>query len=236
MWFLILKLLKVGYSQAQKHRANKANGNNTANNPNDINLDSTKAGTTTTATEMYTMGLSNENGNTVRNPLKTTLDALLRTLQFSLGIAVIALYGPDLHDQHSSTSTAIDSRWLYAVITASLSSLTALFYLTTMLLLRHRTPLVRRGAWILPLFVWEGVLWLLWLVVFGIFGKVFIPCQGLHGHESMWRAVWVDLVAWGVEWVVVGWAGLRWWRGRQGGSLGMGQGKMGGDAEKGEGA
>lgn len=235
MWFLVLKLLKVGYSQAKKHRANKAN----AINPNDINLDSsTKAGTTTTATEMYAMGLENSNGNKIRNPLKTTLDALLRTLQFSLGIAVIALYGPDLHDQHSSTSTstAIDSRWLYAVITASLSSLTALFYLTTMPLLCHRTPLVRRASWILPLFAWEGVLWLLWLVVFGIFGKVFIPCRGLHGHEGMWRAVWVDLVAWGVEWVLVGWAGVRWWRGRQGASLGMGQGKMGGDAEKEEGA
>lgn len=71
---------------------------------------------------------------------------------------------------------------------------------------------------------------LLWLVCFGIFGKMFLA-TGHHaeGYEGkMWRAVWVDLVCWGVWGVSMVWFGVRWWKAWAGGS-----GGAGGDVEKG---
>lgn len=46
--------------------------------------------------------------------------------------------------------------------------------------------------------------------------------------EKMWRAVWVDLVCWGVWGVSMIWFGVRWWKARAGGG-----GNGNGDVEKG---
>ena len=228
MWFLVLKLLKTGFSQAKKHRAAKKQQQN---DPSSINLD--KTGATESTNEM----LSFNNATTTRNPAKSLLDATLRLLQFVLGLVVIGLYG-----QHLTTTDAsehgykpMDARWLYAVITGAIAALTALVYMALMFALRSRTPLVRRTRLLLPVLVWEGVVWVLWLVCFGIFGRLFLAKH--HGHdageweEKMFRAVWVDLASWVVWGVSLVWCGVRWWkRGGFGASSGGGDGA---DVEKG---
>lgn len=228
MWFLLYKITKAGAKQVKNHRAKKHHQNNP-----DINLDPAfnpnlsdgKTGSRTIETEMIS-----SNALTERNPLKTYLDIFLRIVQFSLGLVVIGMYGGDLHHQrHPAPSVSIstrdeskhaddktqgkmDPRWLYAVIVGCLASITAFVHLTTMLFLRSRTPPSRRVRWVLPVFVWEAVMCLLSLIVFGIFGKVFLAKGPADGNEKMWRAVWVDLVAWGVWVLGMGWCGLRWWR------------------------
>ena len=243
MWFLVLKLLKTGFSQAKKHRAaKKQQQQQQQNDPNttSINLDpTTKTGATESATEMLSF-----NANTTRNPAKSLLDASLRLLQFVLGLVVIGLYGQHLTLTSDKTAaehgySPLDARWLYAVITGALASLTALVYMVLMFALRKRTPLVRRTGLLLPVFVWEGVVWVLWLVCFGIFGRLFLAKQ--HGggegrsewEEKMWRAVWVDLASWVVWGVSLVWCGVRWWkRGGLGSRSGDGDGS-GADVEKG---
>lgn len=160
-----------------------------------------------------------------------------------LGLVVIGLYGEHL-TLTSDDKTAehghspLDARWLYAVITGALASLTALVYMVLMFALRKRTPLVRRTGLLLPVFVWEGVVWVLWLVCFGIFGKLFLAKHHGHGgggdwEEKMWRAVWVDLACWVVWGVSLVWCGVRWWkRGGLGSGSGSGSGD-GADVEKG---
>ena len=184
------------------------------------------------------------NANTTRNPAKSLLDASLRLLQFVLGLVVIGLYGQHLTLTSDKTAaehgySPLDARWLYAVITGALASLTALVYMVLMFALRKRTPLVRRTGLLLPVFVWEGVVWVLWLVCFGIFGRLFLAKQ--HGggegrsewEEKMWRAVWVDLASWVVWGVSLVWCGVRWWkRGGLGSRSGSGDGD-GADVEKG---
>lgn len=223
MWFLLYKVGKTGLKEAKNYRAKK----NQQNNP-DVDLDE-KNGSRTTESEMFST-----NALTERNPLKTFLDILLRVLQFSLGLTMIGMYGGELHQQrHPAASSSssdshvkittreeakheveghMDPRWVYAVIVGSLASLTAFVHLTTMFFLRSRTPPSRRARWVLPVFIWEAVMCLLCLVVFGIFGKVFLAKGARDGHEKMWRAVWVDLIAWAVWVIGMGWCGLRWWR------------------------
>lgn len=219
MWFLLYKVTKTGIKQVKNHQAKKHQQNNS-----DINLDPAfnpslsdeKAGPRAVESEMFS-----SNSLTERNPLKTFLDIALRTFQLALGLTIIGTYGGDLHQQmHPASSSKdkittqgkMDSRWLYAVIVGCLASLTALVHLATMFFLRSRTPPSRRVSWVLPVFVWEAVMCLLWLVVFGIFGKVFLARGPANGNDKMWQAVWVDLVAWGVWVLGMGWCGLRWWR------------------------
>lgn len=233
MWFLLYKVSKLGFKEARNYRAKKNHQQNPditldpAFNPN-LNSDN-KIGARAVEAEMFSF-----NANTVRSPLKTYLDIFLRLLQFSLGLTVIAMYGGDLrHQLHPSSDEKqgkLDGRWLYAVITGCISSLTANAHLSTMFFLRKRTPPSRRATWILPVFVWEALVCLLWLVVFGIFGKLFLSSgQGQNCNGKMYRAVWVDLAGWAVWVIGMGWCGLRWWKRKAGAS---GEGK---DVEKGDG-
>lgn len=74
-----------------------------------------------------------------------------------------------------------------------------------------------RERWNLPLFVWEAVLCVFWLTLFGIFGKLYIgDYEDSSMVTRMRRAVWVDLVDL-VLWVGTAlWKGMRWWRGQRG--------------------
>ncbi|ODM20779.1 hypothetical protein SI65_03832 [Aspergillus cristatus] len=221
MWFLLFKVFKTGVSQAKKHKAKK--------NASSPDADADKAGTTT---QMFSLDNASGTNTSTRNPFKTILDFLLRLLQFALGLAVVGLYGQDLSGT-SSSNKGIDGRWLYAVIVGALSSVTALLYLIHLGITKKKktTPFycAENGVVGVFLFAWEGVVCLLWLVCFGIFGKVFLPAShGAAGYEGkMWRAVWVDLVCWGVWGASMVWFGVRWWKARAGAS------NAGGDVEKG---
>ncbi|KAF7125314.1 hypothetical protein CNMCM5793_001492 [Aspergillus hiratsukae] len=137
MWFLALKLLRIGVKEAKKHKAKKNAANST--DPEGIDLDRSTMPTTADST-------------TARNPLITLLETLLRFIQFVFGLAVIGLYGQDLHSHDHP------AKWVYAVVTAFLATMTAGVYLLLPFVLKGRTPLARRARVQLPLFVWESVL------------------------------------------------------------------------------
>lgn len=72
-----------------------------------------------------------------------------------LAAVAAGLYGADLNDGRAG-----DGRWVYAVVVAVLSALTALLYLL---------PFVLR---FMAVWIWDFVLFVLWIAVFGVFGKV----------------------------------------------------------------
>jgi hypothetical protein len=73
---------------------------------------------------------------------------------------------------------------VYAEVTASLSAITALLYLIPF---TSRIPFV---------FVWDTILFILWIALFGLFGNMYIKAnaQGDSGILRMKHAVWIDLV------------------------------------------
>ncbi|EAW12741.1 MARVEL domain-containing protein [Aspergillus clavatus NRRL 1] len=198
MWFAIFKLLRVGVKEAKKHKAKK-NGANADSDP-DSNID---LSTTARAHAM-------PDSTTARNPLKPLLETLLRFIQFAFGLAVIGLYAQDLHGRHPPA-------WVYAVVTGFLACATALIYLVLPFVMKGRVPLAQRAGLHLPLFVWEAVMCVLWLTLFGIFGKMYIGVytEG-DGVKRMRHAVWVDLVNLGLWVGTMVWAGMRWWKGVKG--------------------
>jgi len=109
--------------------------------------------------------------------------AFFRFIQLVMALAVCGLYGVDLHaaNKHGKYS---DGKWVYAEVVASLSAFTALLYMIPFIM---RVPM---------LFVWDTLLFILWIALFGIFGKMFIKehAEGDSGVQRMKNAVWVDLV------------------------------------------
>lgn len=71
-------------------------------------------------------------------------------------------------------------------------------------------------------------MWLIWLTLFGIFGKMYFPedPEGDSGIVRMKNAVWVDLVNWLLWTVTMVWTGLRWWKGRGGKNKEAGSSEM----------
>ena len=135
--------------------------------------------------------------------------SVYRFVQLVLALTVCGLYGVDLH--HANTEHKYsDSKWVrslfppllspsprpnpalsnstdmlqvYAEVTASLSAVTATLYLI---------PFVSR---IPMLFAWDLILFILWIALFAIFGKMYIGTRADdYGIQRMKNAVWVDLV------------------------------------------
>lgn len=104
--------------------------------------------------------------------------SIFRIIQLILALTVCGLYGINL-----SNNDAWQSRWIFAEVTAGLSAITALLYLIPYTL---RIPYV---------FVWDALLFLLWISVFGVFASMYMNIDP-HGHRSLQRmkdAVWIDL-------------------------------------------
>jgi len=108
--------------------------------------------------------------------------AVLHLAQFALAITVCGLYGVDLSRARAEGKYA-DSRWVFAVVVAGLSAVTAVAYL-------H--PRVPRSLY---LSAWNLLLFIFWVIVFGIFGRMYIheDAEGNADIERMRSAVWVDL-------------------------------------------
>lgn len=72
----------------------------------------------------------------------------------------------------------------YAVAVGALSAITSLVYMIPLVL---RLPL---------LFIWDTILFIFWIAVFGVFGKLYIhaDAQGDGGIQRMKNAVWIDLI------------------------------------------
>ncbi|KAG0645007.1 hypothetical protein D0Z07_9075 [Hyphodiscus hymeniophilus] len=108
--------------------------------------------------------------------------SVFRFCQLVLALTVCGLYGVDLHRANREHKYS-DGKWVYAEVTASLSAVTALLYLIPFV---ARVPL---------LFVWDLILFILWIALFGVFGKMYIGTRADDfGIQRMKNAVWVDLV------------------------------------------
>ncbi|KAI9852702.1 MAG: hypothetical protein M1838_005897 [Thelocarpon superellum] len=113
--------------------------------------------------------------------IAATTRAFFRLLQFIMALAVVGLYGTDLNAARMSNTTA-DPRWIYAETIAGLSAITSLIYMI---------PLVKSYLG----FGWDTLLFILWVAVFGTFGKLYINADpaGDDNIQRMKNAVWVDL-------------------------------------------
>lgn len=109
--------------------------------------------------------------------------SVFRFIQLILALTVCGLYGVDLQAAHKQHKYS-DGKWVYAEITASFSAVTALLYLI---------PFVSHIG---LLFVWDTILFILWIALFGLFGNMYIHehAEGDGGVQRMKNAVWVDLV------------------------------------------
>jgi len=130
--------------------------------------------------------------------------SVLHFLQLVLALAVVGLYGTDVNRARVEHKYA-DSKWVYAVIVASLSALTSVLYFI---------PFILRFAFV---WAWNLVLFILWIIVFAVFGKMYINenAEGDADIQRMKNAVWLDLVnalLWLVGFVATG---LYWMRHRE---------------------
>jgi hypothetical protein len=108
--------------------------------------------------------------------------SVFRFIQLVLALTVCGLYGVDLHKANKEHKYS-DGKWVYAEVTASLSAFTAVIYLIPFM---SRFPFA---------FVWDTILFVLWIALFGLFGSMYIKehAEGDSGVQRMKNAVWVDL-------------------------------------------
>lgn len=231
MWFLVFKLLRIGAKEVKKRRAAKQNqANNPPPPPPPIHpgyptypaapaqqppqhhhhaawySDPEAMQTRPKRLQVLTGG-----GGDPRSPAKILADILLRFFQFVMGLTVIGLYGVDLRAAHKQHVGA-DSKWVYAVVTATMACITAAVYLVAPFVLGNRPAIAARRPLHLPCFAWECIMFLFWLTLFGIFGKMYIPedPEGDSAIVRMKRAVWVDLTNLFLWCTSAVWCGLRW--------------------------
>ena len=147
---------------------------------------------------------------------------MLRVIQFSLSLAVIGLYGQDIHP-HATQGPRAPAKWVFAVVVGFLGAVFSSAIIGANILLKRGKPLALRPAARVLVFGCEGLLALLWVVVFAVFGAVYIhktpsaeTFEGSGGKVGrMRRAVWVDVAGLGFAVVSLVWMGGRWMRGRK---------------------
>ncbi|KAE8377221.1 hypothetical protein BDV26DRAFT_293412 [Aspergillus bertholletiae] len=205
-WMLVFKIFKIG-NKAYKTQKNK-NGNDDILNPNSINL-------------------SSSTPEPPQAPLKTRFKAymelILHFLQLVFGLTVVGLYGRDVRVAHKNGDPQ-NAKWVYALITGALGAGTGLAYLGYGVAMMKLMKLERERKIMLSIsrVGWGFVLVILWLVVFGVFGGMYIGVYG-EGSEKevdktkrMRHAVWVDLINLTFWFGGTAIEGLRWWRLRAG--------------------
>jgi hypothetical protein len=96
--------------------------------------------------------------------LSYLLFVLLHVSQFILAVTVCALYGIDL-DRARKAGVHADGRWVYAEVVGGLSALTAVLLCV---------PYILRFALV---WAWNLILFILWIALFGIFGKACSPWE-----------------------------------------------------------
>lgn len=124
-------------------------------------------------------------------------------IQLALGLAVCGLYGQDLTNARNH-HVYQDSKWVFAVVVGALSAVTAVLYFV---------PFVIRFAFV---WIWNLVLFILSIALFGVFGKMYIHenPEGDSGVQRMKNAVWVDLVL-ALLWLFLAVASFGYWWGHK---------------------
>lgn len=113
-----------------------------------------------------------ENAPPKRSNKMGMLISFTRFVQFVLGVTVIGLYGKDVRADHEDKHTW-HAKWVFALITSFFATVTAAAHLILPFCM-SRTSTSASAKFKLPQFVWEFILCLLWLTLFGIFGKMYI--------------------------------------------------------------
>jgi len=106
---------------------------------------------------------------------------VVRFFQFALALAVLGLYGTDLNNARIAHVYA-DPRWIFAEVVGGLAAITAIIFMI---------PFIKTYK----VFAWDFIIFFFWVVVFGIFGHMYINAN--PGNDAavtrMKNAVWVDL-------------------------------------------
>ncbi|CAG8899774.1 unnamed protein product [Penicillium egyptiacum] len=235
MSFLAVPLLKLGWSQAKKHKAKKdlqkyQNAQNAGVYPPDYTEQHAMSGYPVGATPGTTIHFDPPEQSKGAK-LTFMFFSGLRFLQFVFGLTVIGLYGKDVHHDHSEKHVW-HSKWVYALVTAFLATVTAAMHLILPFVMRKAKPGAGAGpVLLLPQFVWEFVVTVLWLTLFGIFGKMYI---GVHLVEKgdkaddatsalgdaskinrMRHAVYVDVINLAFWVMTASWVLVRWLKSRR---------------------
>ncbi|KAI1392202.1 uncharacterized protein F4822DRAFT_390000 [Hypoxylon trugodes] len=144
------------------------------------------------------------------------LFSLLHFAQFVLAVTVCGLYGVDLQRARSQ-GKYVDGKWVYAEVVGALGALTAILYLV---------PFILRFA---AVTIWSFVLFVLWIALFGLFGRMYIheDPEGNGDIQRMKNAVWVDLanaLLWLIGFIA---SATYWWTHRDRRSRFTGRAKLG---------
>lgn len=117
---------------------------------------------------------------------RTVVNLFVRLCQLVGAIAVCVYYGRILGDAAKHNVPA-DSKWVLATAVGAISGLTAMVYMFWSVFLEFRAIAI--------LFAWDTIMVLLWIVVSGIFGKMYIGenPEMDEGIERMKVAVGFDL-------------------------------------------
>jgi hypothetical protein len=86
---------------------------------------------------------------------------VIHTCLFALSLTACGLYGTDLQRANEANKYA-DSKWVYAVVVGAMSAVTCVLYFI---------PFVLRLIGVVAA-IWDFILFVLWIAVFGVFGKV----------------------------------------------------------------
>jgi len=150
--------------------------------------------------------------------------AILRFLEFVAGLVVIGIYGQDIH---MGGNNGMPEGELYAVIVGVLSSITAL-----VLLFPHIRPSLA--------FWWDCIVFLLYVVLFGIFGKTYLgrtdPGLGntMAKDTRLHHAVYLDAAAMILWFCNACYSTIKFWRGYKARKGMPGPSEMGGMGEMGQ--
>ncbi|KAI0205861.1 hypothetical protein F4808DRAFT_181995 [Astrocystis sublimbata] len=130
---------------------------------------------------------------------ETWLRLVGRGLQLIFALTVVGLYGSRVSsDSRHERGQAV--QWVFAVIVASLSAITAVVFAIPQ-------PFVKTAR----LFAWDFTLFVLWIAAFGTFAVIFLRIPEDDEHKwyentrvsTMRHAVWFDLVN-ALFWVFTG--------------------------------
>lgn len=188
MSFVAIKLLKLGYSQAKKHKAKKHQEQQQQQQEQQRAFQHPSY--TPQYPEQYPMSGYPPNaspGSKIHYPPPETAPApeqsktstkarmilsALRLLQVILGLIVIGLYGVDVQHDHEANHIW-RPKWIFALVVGFLATSTALMHLLVPCCLRRiKSAPVVLGA-NLPHAIWEAVLCVLWLTLFGVSAEMY---------------------------------------------------------------
>ncbi|KAL1852517.1 hypothetical protein Daus18300_012115 [Diaporthe australafricana] len=127
---------------------------------------------------------------------------VVRALQFVLGLVVVGLYGHRVAKQREGDGLP-SPEWVYGLVVAGLSCVTAVAFAAA-------APFgaVSNKFKTARLFSWDLTLFLLWIIVFGIFGGIFLHRDSDDSYKGSSTAVekgavWLDLVN-AIFWLISG--------------------------------